>query len=154
MATEDRDVVDAEGFDPDAEPEAVPGHVGQSRKRREDAPLLRGEATYTDDFGGPETTALAFVRSDIAHGHVAKIDTNDAEAKDGVLAVYTWDDLADGDAPMVLPASTEPLDCEVPGHPVLAREKVRYDGQPVAAVVAEDRYLAADGVEAVEVTFD
>ncbi len=154
MATEDRDVVDAEGFDPDAEPEAVPGHVGQSRKRREDAPLLRGEATYTDDFGGPETTALAFVRSDIAHGHVAKIDTNDAEAKDGVLAVYTWDDLADGDAPMVLPASTEPLDCEVPGHPVLAREKVRYDGQPVAAVVAEDRYLAADGVEAVEVTYD
>ncbi|MFB6221943.1 MAG: xanthine dehydrogenase family protein molybdopterin-binding subunit, partial [Halolamina sp.] len=154
MSAEDRDVMDAEGFEPDVDPEEAPGYVGQSQQRREDAPLLRGEATYTDDFGGPETTALAFVRADIAHGHVENIDTDDAAAIDGVLAVYTWDDLAESDAPMVLPASTEPLDCEVPGHPVLAREKVRYDGQPVAAVVAEDRYLAADGVAAVDVSYD
>ncbi|MEF8801403.1 MAG: xanthine dehydrogenase family protein molybdopterin-binding subunit [Halolamina sp.] len=154
MSTEDRDVLDAEGFEPDVDPAEAPGSVGQSQKRREDAPLLRGEATYTDDFGGPETTALAFVRSTVAHGQIEAIETTDAAAIDGVLAVYTWDDLAAGDAPMVLPASTEPLDCEVPGHPVLAREKVRYDGQPVAAVVAEDRYLAADGVEAVAVRYD
>jgi carbon-monoxide dehydrogenase large subunit len=154
MSTEDRDVIDAEGFEPDVDPEDAAGYVGQSQQRREDAPLLRGEATYTDDFGGPDTTSLAFVRADVAHAHVEEVDTTDAGAIDGVLAVYTWADLADGDAPMVLPASTGPLDCEVPGHPVLAREKVRYDGQPVAAVVAEDRYLAADGVSAVEVTYD
>jgi carbon-monoxide dehydrogenase large subunit len=154
MSTEDRDVLDAEGFEPAVDPEEAPGAVGQSQKRREDAPLLRGDATYTDDFGGPETTALAFVRSAVAHGRVEAIETAEAEAIEGVLAVYTWDDLEEGDAPMVLPASTEPLDCDVPGHPVLAREKVRYDGQPVAAVVAEDRYVAADGVEAVEVRYD
>ncbi len=154
MSTEDRDVNDAEGFEAEVAPADAPGYVGESQQRREDAPLLRGEATYTDDFGGPDTTSLAFVRADVAHADIVGIETNDAEAIDGVLAVYTWADLEDGDAPMVLPASTSPLDVEVPGHPVLATNRVRYDGQPVAAVVAEDRYLAADGVAAVEVEYD
>jgi len=154
MSTDDREAIDAEGFEGEVDPEDAPGYVGHSQQRREDAPLLRGEATYTDDFGGPETTSLAFVRSEVAHADIVEIETADAAAIDGVLAVYTWADLADGDGPMVLPASTSPLDVAVPGHPVLATERVRYDGQPVAAVVAEDRYLAADGVEAVDITYD
>ena len=153
MSTDERETTE-ESFEPDIDPEDAPGYVGQSQQRREDAPLLRGEATYTDDFGGPDTTALSFVRADVAHADIEAIETADAEAIDGVLAVYTWTELADSDAPMVLPASTSPLDVEVPGHPVLARERVRYDGQPVAAVVAESQYLAADGVEAVEVSYD
>lgn len=149
-------VLEAEGSVPTtADPGGVEegGSVGDSPLRREDARALRGETTYTDDFG-QEAAALAFVRSPHAHARVGDIDTDGAEAIDGVVAVYTWADLAASDAPMELPVSTDPLDCEVPGHPVLARERVRYDGQPVAAVVAQDRYLAEDGVDAVEVEYD
>ncbi|MFW5939056.1 MAG: xanthine dehydrogenase family protein molybdopterin-binding subunit [Halolamina sp.] len=149
-------VIEAEGAVPTtADPGTVEGGdaVGESPLRREDARALRGETTYTDDFG-QEAAALAFVRSDHAHAHVKTIDTDAAESIDGVIAVYTWADLAAGDAPMRLPVRTGPLDCEVPGHPVLADGRVRYDGQPVAAVVATDRYVAADGVEAVDVRYD
>ncbi|GAB7095607.1 xanthine dehydrogenase family protein molybdopterin-binding subunit [Halolamina litorea] len=149
-------VLEAEGSVPTTAESGGSGagdSIGDSPLRREDARALRGETTYTDDFGR-EAAALAFVRSPHAHAHVDSIDTENAAAIDGVLAVYTWEDLADGDSPMELPVSTGPLDCEVPGHPVLARDRVRYDGQPVAAVVATDRYVAADGVDAVEVAYD
>ena len=149
-------VLEAEGSVPTtADPGAVGegGSVGDSPLRREDARALRGETTYTDDFG-QEAAALAFVRSPHAHADIEGIDTDAAAATDGVVAVYTWADLVESDAPMELPVSTDPLDCEVPGHPVLARDRVRYDGQPVAAVVATDRYVAEDGVDAVEVEYD
>ncbi|NHX35563.1 MULTISPECIES: xanthine dehydrogenase family protein molybdopterin-binding subunit [Halolamina] len=149
-------VIEAEGAVPTTADEGAAAggeSVGDSPLRREDARALRGETTYTDDFG-QEAAALAFVRSPHAHAEVAGIDTEAAEAIDGVVAVYTWGDLAESDAPMRLPVRTGPLDCEVPGHPVLAADRVRYDGQPVAAVVAKDRYVAADGVEAVEVEYD
>ena len=149
-------VIEAEGAVPATSDDGAAENgegVGDSPYRREDARALRGETTYTDDFGR-EAAALAFVRSPHAHANVEAIDTDAAEAIDGVIAAYTWDDLADGDAPMRLPVRTGPLDCEVPGHPVLANGRVRYDGQPVAAVVAQDRYLAADGVEAVDVAYD
>ncbi|QKY21523.1 xanthine dehydrogenase family protein molybdopterin-binding subunit [Halolamina sp. CBA1230] len=148
-------VIEAEGSVPATADDAAEGAagIGDSPYRREDARALRGETTYTDDFGR-EAAALAFVRSPHAHAHVESIDTDAAEAIDGVTAVYTWEDLAAGDAPMRLPVRTGPLDCEVPGHPVLAGDRVRYDGQPVAAVVAQDRYHAADGVEAVDVEYD
>ncbi len=149
-------VIEAEGSVPttaDAGTAEGGEGIGDSPLRREDARALRGETTYTDDFG-QAAAALSFVRSPHAHARVEGIDTDAAEAVDGVVAVYTWADLADSDAPMRLPVRTEPLDCEVPGHPVLAADRVRYDGQPVAAVVARDRYAAADGVEAVDVAYD
>ncbi|ESP86944.1 xanthine dehydrogenase family protein molybdopterin-binding subunit [Candidatus Halobonum tyrrellensis] len=128
--------------------------VGQGIDRREDAALLTGRATFTDDADAPRVAHLAFVRSEEAHADVEAVDTAAAEALDGVLAAYTWADVEASDAPGVLPISAEALDCDPPGHPVLARERVRYHGQPVAAVVAEDRYTARDGVEAVEVSYD
>jgi carbon-monoxide dehydrogenase large subunit len=128
--------------------------VGQSVRRREDYPLLTGRGQYTDDLNAPNQTALTFVRSEHGHARIEAVDTEVAESIDGVVAVYTWADLEASDSPMVHPVSTGPMDVEVPGHPVLAREKVHYDGQPIAAVVAEDRYVARDGVEAVEVSYD
>ena len=128
--------------------------VGESVDRREDAALLRGEATYTDDVDHPDLAVLTFVRSEVAHADLESIDTAAAESTEGVLAVYTWDDLAASEVPGVLPISTHGLDCDPPGHPVLARDRVRYQGQPVAAVVAEDRYRARDAADAVAVTYD
>jgi carbon-monoxide dehydrogenase large subunit len=154
--SDEESVIEAEGSVPTtADPADAEGGegIGDSPLRREDARALRGETTYTDDFGR-EAAALAFVRSPHAHARMEGIDTADAEAIDGVIAVYTWDDLAASDSPMRLPVRTGPLDCEVPGHPVLADDRVRYDGQPVAAVVARDRYAAADGVDAVDVGYD
>ncbi|MEF8851741.1 MAG: xanthine dehydrogenase family protein molybdopterin-binding subunit [Haloarculaceae archaeon] len=128
--------------------------VGQGITRREDRALLTGNTRYTDDISVPGMTHVAFVRSDRAHARVEGIDTARAETMDGVLAVYTWDDLAASDSPCVLPVRSGPLDCDPPGHPVLARDRVRYQGQPVAVVVAADRYRARDGARAVAVAYD
>jgi len=125
-----------------------------SRARREDDALLTGDAEYTDDVSVPGTTSLEFVRSRHAHARIEEIETAAAEAVDGVLAVYTWADVAASDAPGVLPVASESLDCDVPGHPVLARDRVRYHGQPVAAVVATDPYHARDAAEAADVSYD
>ncbi|UPW00368.1 xanthine dehydrogenase family protein molybdopterin-binding subunit [Halorussus gelatinilyticus] len=128
--------------------------VGRGISRREDAALLRGEAEFTDDLRAPGMAHLALVRSECAHGDVVDVDTAEAAAREDVVAVFTWADVAASDAPGTLPLTTEPLDCDPPEHPLLARERVRYQGQPVAAVVAEDRYAAADAARTVNVTYD
>jgi carbon-monoxide dehydrogenase large subunit len=150
---------DESGAGPDADPNSAPGGdgdrlVGRGVTRREDRALLTGDARYTDDIGAPGMVHVAFVRSDRAHADIEGIDTSEAEAMDGVLAVYTWDDLAASESPCVLSVRSGPLDCDPPGHPVLAKDRVRYQGQPVAAVVGEDRYRARDGARAVSVEYD
>ncbi|MDS0294609.1 xanthine dehydrogenase family protein molybdopterin-binding subunit [Halogeometricum luteum] len=127
--------------------------VGRRIDRREDAELLTGRATYTDDLSA-DAAHLAFVRSPVGHGRIESIDASEAEGMGDVLGVYEWDDIDASPSPGVLPIRTESLDCEVPGHPVLARDRIRYEGQPVAAVVAEDRYVARDAVEAVDVRYE
>ncbi|MCU4971182.1 xanthine dehydrogenase family protein molybdopterin-binding subunit [Halobacteria archaeon AArc-m2/3/4] len=122
--------------------------------RREDEALLTGRAEYTDDLRDPDAAHLAFVRSEYGHAEIEGIDATAAAELEGVLGVYTWDDVAASESPGVLPSSTGSLDCEVPAHPVLARDRVRYQGQPIAAVVAENRYRARDAVDAVAVDYD
>jgi carbon-monoxide dehydrogenase large subunit len=134
--------------------ESAGGLVGSRVARVEDAALLTGTAEYTDDLDAPGMAHLAFVRSEHGHAEIESVDASAAREVEGVLAVYTWADVAASDAPGVLPVASERLDCDVPGHPVLARDRVRYQGQPVAAVVATDRYRARDGAAAVEVADD
>ncbi len=128
-------------------------HVGRRVERREDDAYLRASATYTDDIRHDGTVQLAFVRSSHAHATVDEIDVGPALAIDGVVAAYTWADIADSPSPGVLPIRTGSLERNVPGHPVLAIDRVRYHGQPVAAVVATGPYIAADAVDAVSVTY-
>jgi carbon-monoxide dehydrogenase large subunit len=119
-----------------------PVSVGERIKRREDPRLIRGLATYTDDLKLNRMLHCAFVRSDYAAGKIQKIDLSKARARKGVVAAYTFDDLRGkvGRTPCV--ARPEPgRDAE---HPLLADGFVRYVGQPVAVVVAEDRYVARD----------
>mgnify|MGYP000138554697 CR=1 FL=1 len=130
------------------------GPFGAAIERREDPALLTGRARYTDDVSEPGTVHLAFARSRHAHARIEDVDVEDAAATDGVLAAFTWTDVVDAGVPGVLPVNQSLVDADVPGHPILARDRVRYHGQPIAAVVAENRAGAADGASAVDVDYD
>jgi carbon-monoxide dehydrogenase large subunit len=121
-----------------------PNAIGARIPRREDEPLLTGRGEYVADVRLPRMVEACFVRSQLAHARIAGIDTEAARALDGVLGVWTADDL-DGMAAVpdlhkaARPVATYPL----------ARERVRFVGAPLAVVVAGDRYEAEDAAELV-----
>jgi len=137
--------------------------LGSAVQRREDPHLLTGDAEYTDDIGYPDETHLALLGSQYGNATVESIDTSEAAAMDGVLAVLTWTDIEASEAPGYVRTddpeggSTE-SDAETgatsPDQPLLADGRVVYQGQPVAAVVAEDRYRAHDALDGIAVTYD
>ncbi len=129
-----------------------PGYVGREMLRREDEYLLRGKGRFVDDLAEPrDLIHLAFVLSPFAHAAIEAIDAQAALALAGVIAVLTGDDLAR----LVRPIETE---IDFPGYirhgrDVLARRVVRFVGEQVAVVLAENAYVAADAVELVDVTY-
>jgi carbon-monoxide dehydrogenase large subunit len=123
------------------------GGMGHSVKRKEDPRFIRGKGTYVDDLHLPGMLYLDIVRSPFAHAKIKKIDTSKALAISGVLAVITGQDLAQYNLHWM---PTLMSDTQM----VLPTEKVMYQAQEVAAVLATDRYIAADGVEAVEVEYE
>ena len=127
----------------------LPKLVGERVKRREDPRLIQGRGTYVDDVKLVGMKQLAFKRSDVAHGRIRSIDTSKAEAMDGVDAVFTGAQIADFLAPM--PIGTP---FPSPPHHAVAVEVVRYVGEPVAVVVASDRYVARDAADAIDVQYD
>src|SRR5207249_2884700 len=127
----------------------LPKLVGQRVKRREDPRLIQGRATYVDDIALVGMHHLAFKRSDVAHGRIRSIETRAAEAMDGVEAVFTGAEIAEFLGPM--PIGTP---FPSPEHRAVAVDTVRFGGEPVAVVVAADRYIARDAVDAILVTYD
>ena len=127
----------------------LPKLVGERVKRREDPRLIQGRATYVDDIKVAGMRHLAFKRSDVAHGRIRSIDTSAAEAMEGVEAVFTGARLAELLAPM--PIGTP---FPSPPHRAVAVDVVRYAGEPVAVVVASDRYTARDAADAIVVDID
>jgi carbon-monoxide dehydrogenase large subunit len=127
--------------------------VGSAVQRREDPRLITGEAEYTDDIQDGRGTFLAIVRSRYGHATVEDVDTSAAAAMDGVRAVYTAADIGDTGLDGRLPPD-DPDDGVPIGQPILADGRVAYQGQPVAAVLAEDRYAATRAVDAVDVSYD
>src|SRR6266511_48340 len=123
------------------------GGMGHSVKRKEDPRFIRGKGTYVDDLHFPGMLYLDIVRSPFAHANIKKIDISKALAIPGVLAVITGQDLAKYNLHWM---PTLMSDTQM----VLPLEKVMYQAQEVAAVLATDRYIAADGVEAVEVEYE
>ena len=117
--------------------------LGKPLKRRDAEPKLRGDARYTDDFRIPGLLHARLVTSPYAHARILRIDCDAARRTPGVVAVFTGHDL--------LPEGPEPA--ERARH-LLARDKVIYAGQPVAIVVAESPYVAADAAALVEVEYD
>ncbi len=127
----------------------LPKLVGERVKRREDPRLIQGRGTYVDDIKLTGMRHLAFKRSDIAHGKIKSIDTKAAAAMDGVEAVFTGADIAKILAPM--PIGTP---FPSPPHHAVAVDTVRYAGEPVAVVIASDRYVARDAADAIAVSYD
>lgn len=126
------------------------------------ARLVRGQVAYVDDLAAPGCLEAAFLRSTQARATIAAIDVAAARELPGVVAVYTADDLEGRAAPLFaggpfpLPAGVverlDPTNVHTPIH-LLAGDRVLYVGQPVAMVVASDRYVAEDALELVEVDY-
>ena len=127
----------------------LPKLVGQRVKRREDPRLIQGRGTYVDDIALVGMQHIAFKRSDVAHGRIRAIDTTAAAAMDGVEAVFTGADIA-----RILPPMPIGTPFPSPEHRAVAVDVVRFVGEPVAVVVARDRYVARDAADAIVVDID
>ncbi len=132
---------------------AVSPNVGARQLRLEDDRLLRGHGRFLDDVDLPRQVHARFVRSTVAHGRLAGIDASAAWDVRGVLAVITAEDLG-AMGPMRPRWRQNEYDVSPFLQPVLARERVRYVGEPVAVVVAETEYAAEDAAELVLVDVD
>lgn len=125
---------------------------GSGIKRREDPRLITGKAKYTDDIILPGTLHMVIVRSPHAHARIKRIDTSAAKAVEGVVAVFTGQDVTLNGLPCawLIPNS----DLKTPTHPALAKDTVRYVGDGVALVIAQTRYQAQDGADALRVEYE
>jgi aerobic carbon-monoxide dehydrogenase large subunit len=130
----------------------TPRGVGIAVKRKEDAKLLTGRGRYVDDLKLPGMLHMVVVRSPHAHATITGIDTSAAKAMPGVEAVLSAADL---EFAAGIPCGSNPTGEMVqPARPVLATGKVRHMGEPVAVVLAADRYQARDAADAVVVSYD
>ncbi len=126
--------------------------IGKPLPRKEDARLLRGKGTYLDDIEIPGALHACFVRSPYAHARITGFDLDEAKAVPGVVAVVTGHEVNDWTNGLKLAPPIEGLQpTEMTTLPV---DKVRFHGDPVACVVATDRYLAEDAAELVYVDYD
>ena len=132
-------------------------YFGERIKRNEDPRLLTGQALFVDDVHLPAMAHAAFVRSIYAHAKITGIDKSLALEQEGVLAVYTAEDLGDYWRRGPLNVSPPPIERMVFNertHPILAKDEVRHVGEPVAVIVAESRYQAEDALPYVDVDYD
>jgi aerobic carbon-monoxide dehydrogenase large subunit len=134
-------------------------YFGERIKRNEDPRLLRGEGLYVDDVDLPNMLHAAFLRSPYAHARINNIDVSQALQREGVVAVYTANDLGDYWKPGPLLVSPPPVKdivfherTQVP----LARsgDKVKFAGEPIVMVLAESRYIAEDALSDVQVDYE
>ena len=127
-------------------------YVGASIPRVEDARILTGQGHYVGDLQRPGMLEAAFVRSPIAHGRILSVDATRALAMPGVVAVITGRDVETDTAPFTFPMETPGV--TRPVFHALSAERVRHVGDPVAIVIAENRYLAEDAREAVHLEYE
>ncbi len=136
-----------------AAPPQAPAKTGGALRRKEDTRLLCGQGEYLGDVHRPDLKHIAILRSPVAHARIRSIDGSGALTLPGVIGVFTGDELA---------AETGEFSHHLPMIPtlrqiawsVLATGKVRFVGEPVAAVVADSRYIAEDALELIEVDYE
>src|SRR5215831_8607936 len=133
------------------------GVIGTPVRRREDYRFLTGQGTYTDDINRPGQLYAYILRSPHASARLSRIDTSAAASAPGVVAVYTGQDMAE-DGIGSLPCgwlihSKDGSPMKEPPHPVLAVDRVRHVGDPVAVVIAESLGQARDAAESVAVDY-
>ena len=127
--------------------------VGKARRRKEDARLITGRTTWTDNMVLPGMLHLGVVRSPVAHAKITAIDVSAAQEAPGVIAVFTGRDLAEeqGSIPCAWPVTPDMVN---PGHPSIAVDEVNHVGEAVAVIVARSRTAAADALELVDIDYD
>src|SRR5499433_3692818 len=123
------------------------GGIGESIKRKEDGRFLVGRGNYLDDVSLPGMLHMAILRSPHAHARIRTVDTAAASAVPGVIAVVTGELMAQHNLAWMPTLSGD-------SQAVLATDKVRFQGQEVAFVVATDRYAARDALELISVDYD
>ena len=123
------------------------GGIGHSVRRHEDARLIEGQGNFLDDVVLPGMLYMAILRSPVAHARITSMDTSAAAALDGVVAVVTGDLMAEHGLAWMPTLSGDT-------QAVLVTDKVRFQGQEVAAVVAVDPYIAEDALELIEVDYE
>ena len=133
---------------------ATSGVIGQPMLRREDPKLLSGEARFTDDLKIPGALWIGLVRSPFANAKILSIDTQDAKASPGIVAVYVASDLQSEWAGPIPSAWQVTPDMKSPAHYPLASTKVNYVGDPVAVVVGNSPNEVADAVALVDVSYE
>jgi carbon-monoxide dehydrogenase large subunit/6-hydroxypseudooxynicotine dehydrogenase subunit gamma len=131
---------------------AKPGLVGQSVTRKEDGPLLRGQGKFAADINFPNQLHMRVVRSNYAHGNIVSVDLAPALAIPGVVAAWSFADVSE--IPPIDFRLTRLEQLAAYRQTILAKDKVRYVGDPVAVVFAEDPYLAEDAAEHVGVEIE
>ena len=133
--------------------ESPVAEVGRARTRKEDARLVTGQTSWTDNIVLPGMQHMAFLRSPYAHARIASVDVSAAKLIPGVVAAFSAADFGDGlgSLPCAWPVTP---DIVIPPHPPLATDEVRYVGEAVAVVVARDRYSAADALASIDVTYE
>jgi len=125
---------------------------GKRVTRLEDLPLVKGLGRFVADLSFPHQLHMRVVRSPIAHGTISRIDTDEARKSPGVLAIWTHTDVAsyplidfrDPSAAALMPYR----------QPLLAKDKVRYVGEPIAVIFADSAYLAEDAADLVFAEID
>src|SRR5574342_519085 len=132
-------------------------YFGERIKRNEDPRLLTGQGLYVDDVDLPNMLHAAFLRSPYAHARINNIDISQALGREGVVAIYAANDLGDYWKPGPLLVSPPPVKdivfnekTQVP----LARDKVKFAGEPIVMVLAESRYIAEDALADIQIDYD
>ena len=138
--------------DLDVSTERPSKYVGARVKRLEDGRFLQGQGKYIPNIELPGMTHAAFLRSPHPHAKIISIDTSEAEALDGVVAVVTGDDLLAMAPPLVTALHRpESVPCT---RPLLPVDRVRHVGEAVVLIIAESRYIAEDAVDLINIRWE
>lgn len=140
-----------EGPDDEALTTSRPKYVGQPVQRLEDPRLLTGAGRYVGDIKLDRMVHVAFLRSDQSHARIVSINADGAKKIPGVLGIFTAADFSEI-APVV--ATSRMTNYHATANPALAIDKVRYVGEPVAVVVAKNRYIAEDAMGLIEIEYE
>ena len=133
---------------------ATETYIGKPVARKEDAKLLTGQSQFIDDLTLPGMVWAAVVRSPYAHAKILSVDVSAAREAEGVVAAFSGADLAEDWAATLPCVWLVTEDTKQPTHHPLATDKVRYQGDGVAVVLAESRALAKDAAELVQVEYE
>jgi len=128
--------------------------VGKRYSRKEDQRLITGHGEFVADIEVGNPLHVKFVRSAVAHARIVSIETSAARELPGVVAVLTGEDIRNEIKPLPTPPTLPLLPASYPRHWPLAVDRVKFNGEPVAVVVADDKYVAEDAADLVEVEYE